>query len=275
MRAIDKFWLFGVHPTHYDDQYLGRYKDPSGKRSYGSNITPAEGAFYLGLNNMVMAVAPPPFTSAADYLMFTFKPMNKILWAIGASGGLNKIDNEFIVSLSEKYDNVVGASMDDFNAMFKDYPEPLKTKKIQETIGTIKKDLSKAKKQLELNAVLYFYELKSVNPDAFSELDGISFWTWDSNELVNLEENFENACKMFPKQKKMLGVYLYDFRNYHPIPIDRMKHQCETGLKLMKEGKVDGMIFEANSVMGAGFEGDEWLRNWIMEVAETEVPDLG
>ena len=89
MKAIDKFWLFGVHPTHYDDQYLGRFRDPSGKKSFGSNITTAEGAYYLGLLNVVMAAAPPPYTSDADYLMFTFKPMNKVLWAVGASGGLN------------------------------------------------------------------------------------------------------------------------------------------------------------------------------------------
>lgn len=271
MKAIDKFWLFGVHPTHYDDQYLGRFRDPSGKKSFGSNITPAEGAYYLGLSNVVMAVAPPPYTSDADYLMFTFKPMNKVLWAVGASGGLNKIDNEFIVDLADKYDNVIGASLDDFNAMFGSYSEPEKTKKIQSTIMDIKNDLSKAKRPLEVNAVLYFFELKNVNPEAFKELDTISFWTWDSNDLVNLESNFEKACKMFPNQKKMLGIYLYDFRNYHPVPLDKMKHQCEVGLKLLKEGKVDGLIFEANSVMGAGFETDEWVRNWIIEVADTEV----
>ena len=273
MKAIDKFWLFGVHPTHYDDQYLGRYRDPDGKKRYGSAVTPAEGAFYLGVPNMLMAVAPPPFTSAADSLMFTFPPLDKIIWSIGGSGGLNKIDNEFIVDLAKKHDNLIGASIDDFDARFNDCPEPLKTQKIKETILGIKEDLKKANRPLSLYAVLYYYELKNVNPAAYEDIDGFSFWTWDSTKIKDLEKSFEEACRLFPDKKKMLGIYMYDFRNYHPIPLDRMKHQCEVGLRLMKEGRVDGLIFEANSVMGVGFETDKWLREWIKDVADTEVPE--
>ena len=51
-----------------------------------------------------------------------------------------------------------------------------------------------------------------------------------------------------------------------------MELQCELGLKLMKEGRLDGLIFEANSVMGVGFPNDNWTRQWIQRVGETVVP---
>jgi hypothetical protein len=42
---------------------------------------------------------------------------------------------------------------------------------------------------------------------------------------------------------------------------------------MLREGKLDGMIFEANSVMGVGLSSERWLRNWIENVKYTEIPD--
>jgi hypothetical protein len=47
-----------------------------------------------------------------------------------------------------------------------------------------------------------------------------------------------------------------------------MKKQCETGLKWLKEGRNDAMIFLTNCTMGMGFESEKWLRNWIDEVGD-------
>ena len=41
----------------------------------------------------------------------------------------------------------------------------------------------------------------------------------------------------------------------------------------LKAGRIDGMIFEANSVMGAGLPSEYWLREWVERVKNTEVPD--
>ena len=52
-----------------------------------------------------------------------------------------------------------------------------------------------------------------------------------------------------------------------------MELQCEYGLKLMKEGRLDGMIFECNATMGVGLPSEKWLREWIDRVKYTEIPD--
>jgi len=50
-----------------------------------------------------------------------------------------------------------------------------------------------------------------------------------------------------------------------------MKKQCETGLRWIQEGKIDGMIFLANTTMDIGLESVEWTRQWIKEVGNTSI----
>ena len=76
------------------------------------------------------------------------------------------------------------------------------------------------------------------------------------------------------KGKKILfGIYMYDFYNRKPVPNDLMELQCNYALELLKEGRIDGMIFEANSVMGARLPSEYWLREWVDKVKYPEVPD--
>ena len=106
-----------------------------------------------------------------------------------------------------------------------------------------------------------------------SYIDGITLWTWRSEELPLLAERFDAIEKKLPKQKKLIGIYMYDFPNRHPVPLDLMEYQCNTALELMKAGRIDGMIFEANSVMGVGLPSERWLREWVDRVKNIEVPD--
>ena len=104
-------------------------------------------------------------------------------------------------------------------------------------------------------------------------IDGLTLWTWNCSELPLLEERFCRIEESFPDQKKLLGIYMYDFPAKSPVPTELMEHQCELGLRLMKEGRLDGMIFEANSVMGVGLSSELWLREWMEKVKNTEIPD--
>ena len=67
--------------------------------------------------------------------------------------------------------------------------------------------------------------------------------------------------------------YMYDFYNRKPVPNELMELQCNYALELLKQGRIDGMIFEANSVMGARLPSEYWLREWIETAKYTEVPD--
>ena len=271
--ARDKFWIFGVRPGQ-DDIHIGRCEQPHSR--FGSKVTPAEAALYLNVPNMIMVTCdgiPPPFSQQAEDYAFTFTPMKKVLWSATGSGGFRAgNEEEFIVHLAAKYPNICGALLDDFFGKFHQLKEPERTEKARELLKTIRTGLDKAARPLELYVVWYASEAGSVDRWLFQYIDGITLWTSNSKELPQLERRFVKVEEMFPGKKKLLGIYLFDFHNHYPVPKDMMELQCELGLKLMKEGRLDGMIFEANSVMGAGFENDQWTRQWIQRVGETVVP---
>ena len=104
-------------------------------------------------------------------------------------------------------------------------------------------------------------------------IDGLTLWTWKSQELPLLEERVSRIAENFPQKKKLLGIYLYDFSARKAVPNELMEHQCEAGLRLLKEKKIDGMVFEANTVMGVGLPSELWLRKWLEKVKYTQIPD--
>ncbi len=273
MKARDKFWIFGVRPGQ-DDTLIGRCVKPHPR--FGSKVTPAEAAFYLNVPNMIMVNCdgiPAPFSRQAEDYAFTFTPMKKVLWSSTGSGGYRAgNEEEFIVSLAQRHSNICGAFMDDFFGKFAKLPEPDRTERTRELLKTVRAGLDKASRPLELYVVWYTHETGAVDQSLFQMIDGITLWTWDSRELPQLEERYAKIEKVFPDKKKMLGIYLFDFKNGCPVPKEMMELQCALGLKLMKEGRLDGMIFEANSVMGVGFPNDEWTRQWIQRFGDTVVP---
>ena len=50
-----------------------------------------------------------------------------------------------------------------------------------------------------------------------------------------------------------------------------MQHQCELGLRWLKEKRIEGIIFLGNSVMDLGYEAVDWTRDWIERVAESKL----
>ena len=71
----------------------------------------------------------------------------------------------------------------------------------------------------------------------------------------------------------MLGIYMYDFKNRKPISDDMMEMQCNYALELLKEKRIEGVIFHANTVMGVNMPSERWLRRWIAENKNTVIPD--
>ena len=270
--ARDKFWMFGVRP-HQDDVYLGKSTVPL--ISPRSRITPAEGALMLDLPNMLMINCdgtPVPFSQEAYGYAESFVRMNKVLWGATGSGGF-RVGNEeaFICKLAEKYPNIGGAFLDDLFHRFRGDPDS--DSKMKAVLHEIRCGLDKACRPMELYIVWYTSEIDSLSSDAVADVDGITLWTFNCKELPLLEARFDGFREKFPDKKLMLGIYMYDFPSGSPLSDEQMEKQCEFGLRLLKEGQIHGMIFEANSVMGVGLPSERWLRNWIDQNKYTEIPD--
>ena len=61
---------------------------------------------------------------------------------------------------------------------------------------------------------------------------------------------------------------MFDYPRAMSIPDEYMELQCETGLKWLKEGRIEGMVFLTNCVMGIGLPSEYWLREWIDKVGD-------
>jgi len=80
--------------------------------------------------------------------------------------------------------------------------------------------------------------------------------------------DFQEYEKLLPDKRKMLGIYIYDYISGHAVKTELMEMQCETGLKWLKEGRIEGMVFLTNCVMGIGLSSEYWLRDWIDRVGD-------
>ena len=262
--ARDKFWMFGVRP-HQDDVIIRKR----------SRITPAEAALMMDVPNMLMINCegePVPFSEEAYGYAESFVRMNKVLWGATGSGGF-RIGNEekFICTLAEKYPNIGGAFLDDLFHRFRgqeNAPEKMKA-----FLHEIREGLDKSSRNLEMFIVWYTSEIESLPVEAVEDVNGITLWTYNCKELPLLEARFEAFREKFPDKKLLLGVYMVDFPTGMPLSDEQMEKQCEFGLEQLKKGRLDGMIFEANSVMGVGFPSEKWLRAWIDKVKNTEIPN--
>ena len=272
MKVRDKLWLFASR-AHDDDIWLG--KSHENRFTRRSRITPAEGAAMLDVPNVIMVTSdgdPAPYTKNAYGYMESFCRMRNVVWSVVGSGGC-RLGNEeqFVCELAKRYPNVTGAFADDFMSMPDETPEDSEFKRnlIQKIRGT----LDTAVRPLSLWLTVYTHNLGVCDTNLWSTFDAMSLWTWHYEDLDQLPENFSLFEKRFPQQKKYLGIYIYDYPSGMPVPNAYMELQCEYGLSLLKEGRIDGMIFLTNCVMGVGLPSEYWLREWIDKVKNMEIPD--
>ena len=270
-KVSDKLWMFGVRP-HQDDANMHRRQ---GQRlRLHSRITPAEGAFMLGIPNMIMVTCdgePYPFSDDAYGYAESFIKMDKVLWS-GISTPMKHhtgLEEAFICELCKTYPNVCGVFLDDLMVCFRD--EEGKNAKAEKFLKDMRSRLKDACRPLDIWMVWYTYEIENTAPEVIDQVDGITLWTWNSEELPLLEERFEKIEKMFPSKKKMLGVYMYDFSNYRMVSLDMMEHQCAVALKLLKEKRIEGIIIECNAQMGMGLQSELYIRDWIDTVKDIEL----
>ena len=64
---------------------------------------------------------------------------------------------------------------------------------------------------------------------------------------------------------------MWDFGIGKPMPLERMKKQCELALRWLQEGRIEGMIFLATNICDLDLEAVNWTRRWIAEVGDQQL----
>ncbi|PIX76600.1 MAG: hypothetical protein COZ37_07030 [bacterium (Candidatus Ratteibacteria) CG_4_10_14_3_um_filter_41_18] len=124
---------------------------------------------------------------------------------------------------------------------------------------------------MDLWVVLYDHQLDLPAGEHLKQCDKVTFWTWKAMEIKNLEQNFEQVEKLSPSCRKVLGCYMYDYSEGKPMLASLMQKQCNLGLRWLRQGRIEGMIFLASCICDLGLESVEWTRRWIQEMGDCPI----
>ncbi len=294
-RVRDRLWIFSVYPGSVDS-YL-ELGDVRG----GSRMTPAEGAFWLGVPNLLLireheTPRLPNLESwraktTFEQYAISFQPLDRVVWSVvgsGGKGGMNELPP--VLALAKKYPNITGIYLDDFIIDAQKQPDgrlagrpalqPVELKRARQQMKTVGRPM-------DVWVTLYTHEInpsrkiaapgfRGCEPPLASFLDMfdvLTLWTWNSDEIPLLEDNLAALEKITPQKARIaLGLYIWDFHNRKPVPRDLMQLQCETGLKWLKAKRIQEMIFLGNMVLDVGLPSAEFARQWIAQVGSQSLP---
>lgn len=251
----DRLWIWGGAPGATNDDW----------GHAPSRMTAAEAAFYMGIPNLfLIRHKGRPALEEYDQYAIALSPLKRVVWALVESGGATDPERrDFVLKMPGRFPNVSGFIMDDY---FK--PDGSAHLTLDELKDLEEKRKTADGKTLPLYVVVYTHQLDLPIQDHLKHCDKITFWTWKSEDLAGLEQNFERLEKIAPDHPKLLGCYLWDFGNKAPMPLERMQRQTEFGYRLLEAGRIEGMIFLEHGVCDIGLDTVKWTREWIAEVGE-------
>lgn len=254
--ARDRFWLWG----HEAGGHNGGWG-----LTGNSRISPVEAACYLKIPNVIMVrIKPEPLPPDPQYLV-PFRTLQRIVWSVIDAGGTHKngaIDR--VWETAHRLPNLDGVIMDDF--FCKDQQGVFSVGQLEQ----LRASLSRAGRALDLWVVLYDNQLDLPVGRHLALCDKVTFWTWKADDLKNLETNFARFERLVPEaNRRLLGCYMWDYGGKQPMPAESMRHQCDLGVRWLRERRIDGMIFLASCICDLDLETVEWTRRWIEREGET------
>ena len=255
----ERLWLWGQSPdSHWETNNV--YNLPGHSR-----MSAVEGLMYFDIPNIcrvrMMGHPMPPY----DQESIAMRPAREVVWSLLGAGHEPVTewgDTDEVIRQAKMFPNITGGVFDDFflPARIAHYT-PAKLREIKERMST------EAGRHLDMWVVCYEDKLDSV-PDIASYLqtfDVVSFWTWCGSQLDRAERNMERIREMAPDTRIMAGCYMWNYGEHRPLTMEQMKFQTDLYLRLMNEGKIDGIIVCSNCIADLGIECVEFMRNWIQE----------
>lgn len=268
-KVIDRLWLWCHTAGCYNKI---KYFQNAG----GSHLTPIAACRDLGLGNALMVRyhnRPNP-AEFRDYAQ-SLSPLQNVIWSLvgdkGSSANDRESDLQHVLALARDFQNIRGGILDDFFSTSR-----------PSCLARMPLDRLKAEKEalashgLKLWSVVYDMQYPFDAIRGYLEImDVITYWSWGSGKIAELERNIEKIEAAAPGKDICLGCYLWNFgggENSPLMPIASLEYQCRKGLEWLESGRIKGIIFLGNGVCGVGLESQDWLRNWIKKVGERPLP---
>lgn len=262
----DHLWLWG-HES-------GAHNPGTGPVAWGipgpSRITPLEAACYLGIRNLLMVRYNGTPTMPYDQLMIPLRALDRVVWSItGAMGEKSTSERDHVLDLARREPNISGLIMDDFLNWDTGQPELSLTE-----LAALDEHRRLPDRMLDLMMVLYSHQLDAPISEHLRHCNQASYWVWHARDLDQLEDEFAQFESLARDQQRFLGCYVWDHGGRAPMPLDLFQRQCQTGLRWLHAGRVQGLIFLPSCHCDLGLDTVEWLRGWIASVADEPVAPL-
>ena len=248
-----------------------------------AQASPARRAELLGTPNVLIAGdGIPNDQKLAQRRTASVKQSKRVVWEIMPDGEDENLKlSQFYQSLEfsqrvkqlhelkAEFPHLEGVLLDDMTSVAID--KGFKP----EHIRTLKKQLVSSQTPIDIWGVVYTMNFgRAAINDYINELDVINLWVWDARNLVDLEKNVEHCQRHFPTKPAVLGLYLYDYGNDagpRRMPLDLLKLQCETALRLAHERRIAGIVF---LTIDNDSEAVQWTADWIKGVATQRLKDI-
>ena len=280
----DHLWMWGHPAGSYD---TARDKTQWPFTDYGfpktSRMTPAEGALYLGIPNVIFVrYNGRPLPGGFERYAMTLSPFKRVVWSLNIAPrrkgpvhmrwtAVDEEEHETVRRLFEKYPNFAGVILDDyFKTTGREITSPGPGREISGPAAVMK--LKETFGRAQFWDVMYTVDIEATDKEHLALMDVLTLWTRNDEDLLNLEESFAKADRLIPEKPRVLGCYMWDYLgDKRPIPLALMKHQCESALRWLKAGRIQGMIFCASSMCDMDIEAVEWVRRWIQNAGDAPI----
>ncbi len=258
-KLIDKLWNWG----HLE----GSHNKIS---NMDCKMTPEQFAEEYGIRNAFMVSyggnIQPPFTDIAKRLL----PLKEIKWSVIGDASTPLPEAELgnaqdILNVLPETSNITGGVVDDF------FSEARMERFSPEVLKKIKKALNE--KGLDFWCVLYNNQLDLDLEKYMDCFDGVTFWIWECNDIVNMHEYTKKLFEITKDKPVMLGIYLMDYSGGAVTPMDTelFEKQLKNYFDMLTEKKIEGVVFCSSTVGDAKLETNEILKKYIKEKGDTEI----
>ncbi|NPV46096.1 MAG: DUF1080 domain-containing protein [Armatimonadetes bacterium] len=235
-----------------------------------AQASPAERAALLGVPNIIMAgLGLPDDEAQARRWTAEVGHAQELIWEIASDAPVSSSSFTYghrvhlLAELAREHPRLSGALLDDMTTVQIDHGlQPADVRRCREL-------LQRHCPGLKLWAAVYTMSLDRPGIGEYiRELDGITLWTWHARDLPELERNVDRVRREYPGKPLLAGLYLYDYGDGRPMPRDLLEQQCETGLRLLHDGRLQGLVF---LTITNDAETVQWVADWVARVGDQPV----
>ena len=259
MKLKEKLWNWGhLEGSHKDCTLLDCKMSPE---QFAQEYS-VQNAFIVSYGGNIQ----PPFDSFAE----RFSGLREVKWSVLGDSSTPLPDAELgntddILAVLDKGKNITGGIVDDF------FSEERMKRFPPEVLAKIKKKLNTANK--DFWCVLYDFQL-GLDLEKYLEcFDGITFWLWGCEKIKDMETYLEKLFALAKGKPVMLGIYLWDYVSVGKQPMDSVlfEKQLQRYFGLLREKKIEGIIFCSSTVGDADLETNKIFKRYVVEYGDEEI----